>query len=159
MNISSGWNFYGDDNGYVAVKPQESGLLKLVGIFGDDEKTLTKAFKELTAQDSPVWGAVALDVKKVAEKANLKALSPTLTKMLSKTIPNNIFEREQTKYIIANDQCIEWLNNVTANNSTISKPTKFLVRKLLDKLARSQIIVKTASTVTFENWIDISEAQ
>ena len=43
LNRIPNWIFYGDtDKGYISVRPQKSGLYKLVGIAGDDSNPISK---------------------------------------------------------------------------------------------------------------------
>lgn len=51
------WDFYGDENGFITVRRQNSGFVKLVGAAGSD-KSKYKGFKELTSKHLPVWGMV-----------------------------------------------------------------------------------------------------
>ena len=51
------WEFWGDENGFVATRSQRSGFVKLVGAAGSD-KSKYKGFKELVIKNLPVWGMV-----------------------------------------------------------------------------------------------------
>lgn len=76
INRASQWKFYGDSNGFVAVREQNSGFVKLVGAAGSD-KSKYKGFKELMATGSPVWGAVDGKILNILEKIGW-IKSPTL---------------------------------------------------------------------------------
>ena len=57
LQRAQNWDFYGDANGFITVRPQQSGFVKLVGAAGSD-KSKYKGFKELVAKHLPVWGMV-----------------------------------------------------------------------------------------------------
>lgn len=57
MQRAGNWQFYGDQNGFIAVRPQQSGFVKFVGAAGSD-KSKYKGFKELAAKNLPLWGMV-----------------------------------------------------------------------------------------------------
>lgn len=62
LDRAQGWTFYGDDNGFVAVRQQKSGFVKLVGAAGSN-KSKFKGFSELISQHLPVWGLVSKDIE------------------------------------------------------------------------------------------------
>lgn len=186
LNRANGWVFYGDDAGYIAVRPQRSGLYKLVGIAGDDTnptakgRSLIKAFKDLMSENKPTWGMVSNDLKGMAERMGLKSPAPFFTKQLIKYIPQEMFGGAElkgvlpdggiqfeysdigsaTKYFIANDAYFQWLKQSVDSNSKIPRPAKFMLKKLLDKMANGRSFIKTASIDSFndvENSIDLSE--
>lgn len=64
------WTFYGDENGYVAVRKQRSGLSKLVGIAGDP-RSIIKGLSELQAEGGPIWGAVSAPLAQMASKRGM----------------------------------------------------------------------------------------
>lgn len=51
----SNWTLFGTHEGFVAVRKQASGPMKLVGAAGDP-KGVQQGFKEVLAQPGPVWG-------------------------------------------------------------------------------------------------------
>jgi hypothetical protein len=186
MNRAGGWHFFGDENGYIAVRPQNSGLYKLVGIAGDDSnptakgRSLIKAFKDLMAEGKPTWGMVSDDLKSMAERMGMKSPPPMFTKNFMKYIPSNIFGGaeiqqilpdggitfnypdigETTKYFIANDAYFQWLKGGIDENDKIPKPAKFLLKKVLDKISNARAFYKVASieTINFvDNYIDLTE--
>jgi len=57
LSRAQNWVFYGDSNGFITVRAQNSGFVKLVGAAGSD-KSKYKGFKELAAKHLPVWGMV-----------------------------------------------------------------------------------------------------
>ena len=57
LQRSINWDFWGDENGFIATRPQRSGFVKLVGAAGSD-KSKYKGFKELLQKNLPVWGMV-----------------------------------------------------------------------------------------------------
>jgi hypothetical protein len=63
------WTFYGDDNGFVAVRFQKSNKVKLVGVAGST-KSIIRGFRELTSDNAgkPIWGAVNLQIANMIAK-------------------------------------------------------------------------------------------
>jgi len=186
LNRSGNWHFFGDEYGYIAVRPQRSGLYKLVGIAGDDTnptqkgKSLIKGFRDLMAEGKPTWGMVSQDLKGMAERMGMKSPPPMFTKQFMKYIPSEIFGGAEiknilpdggiefvyqdigatTKYLIANDAYFNWLKQGIDTNQNIPKPAKFLLKKVLDRMARSRAFIKTATVSSFDhvkNSIDLSE--
>lgn len=51
------WEFYGDDSGFITVRRQASGFVKLVGAAGSNTSKF-RGFKELASKHLPVWGMV-----------------------------------------------------------------------------------------------------
>ena len=58
LSRARGWDFHGDERGFVAVRRQRSGMKKLVGAAGDPRR-VSAAVRELAAGGGPVWGAVS----------------------------------------------------------------------------------------------------
>jgi len=90
------WHFYGDESGYVAVRPQQSGFVKLVATAGS-MKSKYRALLELSESNVPLWGMVSLDIKNILIKRGFKAPNmierAILKKMLEKqTISDGQFE-------------------------------------------------------------------
>lgn len=95
LNRAQNWTFYGDDNGYVAVREQRSGMKKLVGVAGDP-KSILKGLDELQAEGGPIWGAVSAPLAKIAKKRgmivpHLVMGGPFFIKTLVKMIPASVF--------------------------------------------------------------------
>lgn len=85
-----GWLFFGDVNGYVAVRPQKSGFYKLVGMAGD-VKSIIAGFDELMSNNYPVWGMVDDKILKMAQKKGFKTPPAFLLKLMYKVIPSSVF--------------------------------------------------------------------
>ena len=58
LSRARGWDFYGDERGFVAVRRQRGGMTKLVGAAGAPRR-VAAAVQELVAGGGPVWGAVS----------------------------------------------------------------------------------------------------
>jgi hypothetical protein len=67
------WKFFGDDNGYVTVREQNSGMVKLVGVAGAP-KSIIKGFREMSSSYSgkPIWGAMTLEIGNMVTKLDPK---------------------------------------------------------------------------------------
>lgn len=61
------WEFWGDQNGFVTTRSQNSGFVKLVGAAGSD-KSKYKGFKELSQKNLPVWGMVDEKIRGLLKK-------------------------------------------------------------------------------------------
>ncbi len=95
LSRASNWTFYGDENGYLAVRRQASGMKKMVAVAGDP-KSVLKGMAELQAEGGPIWGAVSGELANVAKKRGMIVphLIPggaMLIKTLAKAIPASVF--------------------------------------------------------------------
>jgi hypothetical protein len=82
------WLFFGDDNGFVTVRPQQSGMYKLTGVAGNP-KSILNGLNELQTIDVPIWGMVSKDIQTMANKKGLKTPPAFLVKILIKFIPSS----------------------------------------------------------------------
>lgn len=95
LSRASNWTFYGDENGYLAVRKQASGMKKMVAVAGDP-KSVLKGMAELQAEGGPIWGAVSGELANVAKKRGMIVphLIPggtMLVKALAAAIPASVF--------------------------------------------------------------------
>lgn len=119
--------FYGDENGYVMVRPQRSGLYKLVGSAGN-QFSIAKGLRELQNEKVPIWGAVSKEllkpikrlgfidlpgfvVVKLFELFDLSMVFGGKVKVASDgaIIINYEDLGEAKKYYVANKEYYEWL--------------------------------------------------
>lgn len=61
LNRARNWRFFGDANGYVALRGQRSGFYKLVGTAGSGKSQL-RGFLEIQSLKLPVWGMVTKNI-------------------------------------------------------------------------------------------------
>lgn len=123
LSRARGWVFYGDDNGYVAVRPQRSGMKKLVGMAGDI-RSILKGMDELIQEGGPVWGAVSAPLAKAAKKRgmivpHLIMGGPFFIKTLIKTIPASVFGGHEPK--VTSD------GGITIEYDDVGAATKYLI--------------------------------
>ena len=134
---ASDWTFFGvppitendAESGFVAVRFQRSGLVKLTGVAGSP-KSILKGIDLLNSLDLPVWGAVSASIAKMAEKKGFKIVPPEMLKNLashgvhipgmeidsSGNIKANIQEIGVVdKVAIVNDKYIGWLKVMYPN--------------------------------------------
>jgi ribosomal protein S18 acetylase RimI-like enzyme len=71
MQRAKNWQFFGDENGFVAVRPQRSGFVKLVGMAGDNKSKL-RGIQQIQQQGLPIWGMVSKDIKDIAVKRGMR---------------------------------------------------------------------------------------
>jgi hypothetical protein len=112
------WELYGDENGFVAVRPQKSGMLKLVGVAGNN-KSIYKGMQELLATKKPIWGMVSKEISDIMHK--LKFITPPtfVIKLLLPMIPKNVFGN--VDYTLNKD------GSITLDYEDVGKATKFFV--------------------------------
>ena len=85
------WLFYGDEEGFVAVRPQKSGLYKLVGV-GGSLKGISDGMMELNAKNLPVWGVVSEKISKILRaKYGFTTPNKFLLKLILKAIPSSVY--------------------------------------------------------------------
>jgi hypothetical protein len=93
------WTFYGDENGYVAVRVQNSGMVKLVGVAGSP-KSIYKGIQEVKNKYSnmPLWGMVSKEIANQSEKMGFKVLrlkndisAKIFLKLIKTIIPSSVF--------------------------------------------------------------------
>ena len=71
LNRAKDWEFWGDENGFVSTRKQQSGFIKLVGAAGSN-KSKYKGFKELINANIPVWGLVDITISNLLKKLNYR---------------------------------------------------------------------------------------
>jgi hypothetical protein len=70
-NRAANWEFYGDVNGYVAIRKQRSGFVKLVGMAGNNKSKL-KGIQDLVSMNLPLWGLVSKEIKDIAVRKGMR---------------------------------------------------------------------------------------
>ena len=152
LSRSGAWQFFGDQDGYVTVRVQNSGLYKLTGIAGNP-KSILKGLNELNSLNVSVWGMVSGDIADMAERKGYKVIRGImyypLILALSKVIPKSIFGADfkvnfdssltinyadvgsAKKYLIGNPQYFSWLKSQLFANHNIPSATLSLIKKLL----------------------------
>lgn len=145
------WLFFGDMNGFVAVRPQNSGLYKLVGIAGSP-KSIINGLNELKGKNLPLWGMVSEEMLSMVLRVGFKTPSKILVKMLYKFIPNSVFGGadfkinsdgsitlkyedvgSSKKYFIANDNYYNFLKEKILPSISSEIP-KSLIKKVTTML-------------------------
>jgi len=181
---ASDWIFYGEEEGYIAVRPQRLGLYKLVGIGGDEQnpmakgKALIKAFNDLMSENQPVWGMVSADIKIMAERLGMKSPPVMVIKQLMKFIPQGVWggavlnqinpdggvELEYgdigkaTKYFVANSAYYLRLAEMVRNEKSVPLPVRFMMEKIIKRLANLvPRMEKTSSVFDIPNFISLED--
>jgi len=132
------WKFFGTTEGFIAVRMQNSGLVKLTAAAGSPFGVV-KGLQQIQALNKPVWGAVDENLLnmfngKFGFKRPNKFLFWALSKVIdpkSLGVSNVRFENgkvivnypdigEKTKYIIGNDMYFDFLTS-EAKKRTIGK--------------------------------------
>jgi hypothetical protein len=118
MARAAAWDFYGDENGYVAVRPQLSGLVKLVGV-GGAPRSVLKGLKQLMDQHLPVWGMMSADLVPMAKKIGMIQPPAWVVKGMLKFIPPGVFG--DAPFTVNGD------GSITLQYSDVGEATKFFV--------------------------------
>jgi hypothetical protein len=91
LSRAKNWRFYGDATGWVAVRPQQSGMLKLVATAGNPMQ-IVKALDLLNKETAPLWGAVDEKLANAAKRYGFKSLrSKFIINKILAHIPANVF--------------------------------------------------------------------
>lgn len=90
LSRARNWEFYGDQTGFVAVRPQRSGLVKITGAAGSP-KGILKGIRELLSQNTPVWTMASKPLAAQLVKLGLIQPPAFLIKAISKIIPASVF--------------------------------------------------------------------
>jgi hypothetical protein len=118
-NRASGWIFYGDEDGYISVRQQNWGALKLTGQAGNI-RSMLKGLETLLAEDKPTWGMVSADIANMATRKGFIQMPPFLLKALIKFIPSNVFGNAEIKSINSD-------GSITFNYSDVGEATKVFI--------------------------------
>ena len=89
MGRASNWEFYGDEKGYVAIRRQRSGLVKLVGMAGDNRSKL-KGINDLISMNMPLWGMVSKEIKDIAVRRGMREPNFLERQVLKRSIPPEV---------------------------------------------------------------------
>lgn len=144
------WTFIGNEKGYVAVREQDGGLLKLVGSAGD-KRLVFRAMQSLIEGDAPVWGAVTEDLKDMSSRIGMYSLSTPETASLIKglsrfmrslpiqsvnddgSITVNTPSGAQNKFLIGNKAYLDLMENKPPIKMPFSKT---VMKKVMDTVRR-----------------------
>jgi hypothetical protein len=138
------WTFYGSKQGGVAVRVQNSGLIKLNASFGPIRE-IYKGFNELLQKDGnkPIWGGMSFELLNMVKRFGfitppvllLKFLLPNIKKTFGDEIQSvnsdgsfnlNYDGKIIKKYFIANKAYYKWLLKVGLQQVGIKIPEVIL---------------------------------
>lgn len=133
ISRANAWLFYGDNDGFVTVRPQKSGYLKLTGMAGKP-RSIIKGLKDLLATNKPIWGMVSSDILPMAIKQGFISPDKDQIEEILSNIPPSVFGGY---HAIINDD-----GSVTMDYSDIGLATKYFIanekymdiNKTLDKI-------------------------
>jgi hypothetical protein len=133
LSRSRNWTFYGKTTGGIAVRKQNSGLIKFVAAFGNP-MTVARGLTEMMNEEKgkSIWGAMSLKLCEMLEKfshGDFKRPPALVVKMLAKyaqkAFGDSKIERVEsdggividmvggigltTKYFIANKAYYKWI--------------------------------------------------
>ncbi len=117
MARSRNWKFYGDERGFVSVRPQRSGMMKLNGVAGNT-KSILKGLKELLAEGHPTWGMVSKDMLAMAHKIGFITPPAFVLKILINMIPSSVLG---APYDMNDD------GSITLHYSDVGSSTKYFI--------------------------------
>jgi len=85
------WMFFGDNEGFITIRPQESGYYKLTGTAGNI-KSIMKGLQELQGTGYPIWGMMTKDMANIMIKRyGFKSPNRFQSILIKKLIPSNVF--------------------------------------------------------------------
>ena len=91
---ASGWNFYGDETGYITARKQKSGLYKITGVAGSP-KGILKGLEELNSMNIPLWTAATDNITTMLKKKGFVVFKGILyypiVKIMIESIPSYVF--------------------------------------------------------------------
>ncbi len=93
---AAGWKFYGDDAGFVAVRFQNSGYVKLTGAAGNMRSKL-RGLKQLLDENLPLWGLVSPQIAGLAGKIGFIVPPPFVVNQILKHIDPSALSSAQVK--------------------------------------------------------------
>jgi hypothetical protein len=135
------WLFFGDENGFVTVRPQRGGYYKLTGVAGGI-KSILKGLTELQDMNVPVWGMMTPELSNIlVNRYGYKKPSTLEAKIILKSIPPSAFGN--VDYKLNKD------GSVTFSYADIGEATKVFVankqyfsnvRKMLLSMAKNKIL-------------------
>jgi len=119
LSRAGGWRFYGDENGYVTIREQRSGMLKLTAVAGSP-RSIIKGMNDLMSEGVPVWGMVDKNIQSMAQRFGFKSPPGMIVKMLIGKIPPHVFGN-------AKMQGVGWDGSVTLDYPDIGTTTKYMI--------------------------------
>lgn len=90
ISRAANWEFYGDENGYVAIRRQRSGFVKLVGMAGNNKSKL-KGMQDLISMNVPLWGMVSKEIKDIAIRKGMRMPNFLERQVLKRNISPQVF--------------------------------------------------------------------
>ncbi len=85
-----GWLLFGDSDGFVTVREQRSGYLKLTGSAGNT-RSILRGFDMLTNSGKPIWGVVTQEIANLLQKKDFIVPNKQIVAQLIKFIPSEVF--------------------------------------------------------------------
>lgn len=118
ISKAGNWIFFGDENGYITVREQRSGMYKLTGAAGNP-RSILKGLDEMleTASDKPIWGLVTSDIAGMLERRGFRVIRGLKYAPLMHLLMNRI-ENSKSSYFTVN-----WDGSLSmsVNNNTLNK--------------------------------------
>lgn len=90
LDRAKNWEFYGDENGFVAIRRQYSGFVKLVGMAGSNRSKIM-GFRELASENLPIWGAVDTTIASMLQRSGYILAPKLLLKILLPMVGKEVF--------------------------------------------------------------------
>lgn len=118
LSRAADWTFYGTKEGFIAVRYQNSGYVKLVGVAGNNRGKYI-GFKEVISKNLPLWGMVSKEMVPMAKKMGMIVPPAFLLRFMMKSMPSSVFSG--TEFTVNND------GSVTLKYSDVGDATKFFI--------------------------------
>lgn len=122
------WTLFGDSNGFITVRIQQSGLYKLTSVAGN-QRSIFNGFNELINTGAPIWGLVSYDIASIMVKLGFIAPDAQVTAAIMKNIPSKVFGASSIDVKQDGSLMVTTTDVGTSNKYLIGNPAyfKFLV--------------------------------
>lgn len=163
------WEFFGDKEGYVAARLQNSGMYKLA-VVGGNIRGILKGMQELSSLNKPTWGMVSKDLLPMVQRLDFKTPNAVTMNLLLRLIPKEVFggvdfkinldgsitlkysdTGDAKKYFVGNKQYFDFLKNQIKD--------KVNPKKLVDILKESKQVGDLYHFTPLSNIANILKSQ
>ena len=137
LRRASNWTFFGSENGYIAVRKQYSGFVKIVVVAGKP-LAIAKGLKELLSKKWPTWTMATKDLTSSLNMHGMKKPPAILLKiMLPKIMSYGVFGDQN--YKILKDGGVKFSTSDVGESVKYFVGSKEYFKKLLKDLATMDI--------------------
>ena len=137
LRRAKNWTFFGSENGYVAVRKQSSGFVKIVVVAGKP-LSIARGLKELLSKKWPIWTMSTKDLTDKLIKQGMKKPPVLLLKiMLPKIMSYGVFGDQN--YKILKDGGVKFSTSDVGDSIKYFTGSKEYYKKLLKDILNMDI--------------------